>query len=98
MRLTGVSELESHHFLGLLAQTVDAKVHHIAALEVHRGRLAIDLDAHAHAGWCAGGDDVARLQRHELAHIADKLGHAKNHGLGVAGLKAHAVHWRKTRI
>ena len=39
----------------------------------------------------AGGDDVARLEQHELADIADEMRDAEDHRLGVAGLHALAV-------
>ena len=35
------------------------------------------LHAETHAGRCAGGDHVARVQRNEVADIADQLRHAE---------------------
>ena len=51
----------------------------------------LGLPAHADARRGAGGDDVARLQGHELADVADDLGHGEDHGAGVARLHALAV-------
>src|SRR3546814_8319178 len=40
----------------------------------------------------AGGDDVAGLQAHEAADVADQVRHAEHHGAGAAILEALAVH------
>src|SRR5260221_7763149 len=50
----------------LLAEAGDAQLHLVARLEEARRLLA-----HADARRRAGGDDVARQQRHEMADIAD---------------------------
>ena len=92
MRAGNLSLAIGHHFLRLLAQAFNAQVHDVTLLEVHRRRLAVFFDAHAHAGWCARGDDVAWLQGHELANVTYQFGDAKNHGFGGAGLHALAVH------
>src|SRR5690606_31886971 len=49
------------------------------------------LDAHADARRGAGGDDVARLQAHELADIVYQMCHAEDHRLGRAVLVALAI-------
>ena len=58
--ISKASSLESHDFLGLLTQTVNAQTHHVATLQEHGRWFAVNLDAHPHARWRAGGDDVAR--------------------------------------
>ena len=85
-------QLKRHHQLALLAQTFDTQRHHIALFQEHRRWFAIFLDAQTHARRGAGGDHVAWHQRHELAQIAHNFRAAENHGFGVAGLKALAVH------
>ena len=73
--------------LRLLAEALDAEAHGLAGLQEDRVRL----HAHADAGRRAGGDDVAGLQGHELADVADELGDAEDHRLGRAVLAAVAV-------
>src|SRR5688572_26801227 len=75
------------HSLALLAQAVDGQAHFIARLQVDRW-----LHAEPHAGRCAGADEVAGVQRHETADVADECGHAEHHRPGVAVLHALAVH------
>ena len=47
--------------------------------------------AHADAGGCAGGDDVAGVEREELAEVADERADAEDHRGGGAVLVALAV-------
>src|SRR5512133_3774417 len=63
-------------FLRLLAEPGNAQAHHVARLQVNRGWLA----AHAHARRGPGADQVARVQRHEPADVADQLRDAEDHG------------------
>src|SRR3954471_270025 len=71
-----------HHALFLLPEALDGDPHHIAGLEEHR----TGLDAHAHARRRAGGDDVARQERHVVTHVRDDLRHAEDHGARIAVL------------
>src|SRR6185312_17428901 len=50
------------------------------------------LVAHADTGRSARGDDVSRLERHEVTDIAHDPGDRKDHGTGVAGLHPLAIH------
>src|SRR5690606_15110429 len=75
-----------HHGLALDAEAVDAGAHRLPALE-EDGRLA----AHADAGRRAGGDDVAGLEAHEPADIADDPAHAEDHRPGRAVLITMAI-------
>ena len=74
--------------LALLAQPLDAELDHVAGLQVLRRRL----HPHPNARRRAGGDDVARLKRHELAEIADQMRDPVDHGIGRAVLPGLAVH------
>ena len=70
----------------LLAEAGDAEADGLAGFQEFR-RLHAGADARRRAG----GDHVARLERHEAADIADQVGDAEDHRLGVAGLHALAV-------
>src|ERR1700748_3579195 len=50
-----------------LAQTVDAELYYVAALEINIG-----LHAQAHSRVCSSGDHVTRQQGHEPAGIGDQ--------------------------
>src|SRR6188472_2816026 len=86
------------HLLALLAQALDAEPHLVAGLEEHGRRL----HAESHAGRRAGGDEVARPERHEAAAVRDQLGDAEDHRLRAAVLAALAVdvepHRQRLRI
>ena len=71
------------HDLTLLAESVNPKPHAVAGPQEHRRVLA-----HANARRRAGGNDVAGLQAHEMADIADEPRHAEDHVLGHAILIA----------
>src|SRR5271166_6744870 len=73
--------------LRLLAEPLDAEPHRLPRLQEHRLRL----DAEADTRWRAGRDDVTRLQRDEVADVADDLADAEDHRLGRAVLIAMAV-------
>src|SRR3569833_2248445 len=79
----------SDHLLRLLAETVDAERDAVAALQETRR-----LHPHADARRRAGGDDVARHQRHEAAGVADQFRNREDHGFRVAALQAFAVHFQ----
>ena len=70
----------------LFAEAFDAEADGLAGAE-EGGRL----HAHADAGGRAGGDDVAGVEREELAEVADELLHAEDHRGGGAVLAALAV-------
>ena len=70
----------------LLAEAFDAEADGLAGAE-EDGRLA----AHADAGGGAGGDDVAGVEREELAEVADEFLDAEDHRGGRAVLAALAV-------
>src|SRR5712692_2846318 len=78
---------EGDDFLALLPESLDGELHHVAGLEEHR----CGLDAEADAWRRAGGDDVARQERHVVADVRDDLRDAEHHGARVAGLHALAV-------
>src|SRR4051812_22743216 len=65
--------------LALLAQALDAERDDVAHLEVLRR-----LHAEPHAGRRAGGDDVARQQRHELADVRNQARRPEDHRARVA--------------
>src|SRR5690554_1722696 len=73
----------------LLAESGDAQAHALAGPEVGWRLLA-----HAYPGRGTGGDDIARLQAHELTEVADQEGDAIDHGAGIAALVAMAVHFQ----
>src|SRR5690606_29841766 len=70
----------------LFAEAFHAEPDDAARLEVRRRLLA-----HADAGRRAGGNDVARLQAHELAQVAHEVRHAEDHRARRAVLVALAV-------
>src|SRR2546427_570347 len=59
--------------------------------DVARLQIARRLHAVGDAGGRARRDQVARAQRHELAHVGDQRPHAEDHVLGVAALARLAV-------
>src|SRR6266852_4748181 len=69
----------SHHVLPLRTEFGDTEFDHVTRLQVHRGRLS----AHANAGRCTGGDEIARIERHELADIAYQRANGENHGSSI---------------
>src|SRR4051812_46961384 len=75
------SELEADDLAALLAEPVDAHGDDVAGLQELRR-----LHPRAHAGRRAGGDDVARIQRHALAHVRHQRRAIEDQGLRVAGL------------
>src|SRR5688572_10498001 len=80
------SHLEGHDLLLLLAEAFDAEGHDVASLEEDR-RLHAEADARRRAG----GDDVARLQHHELRHVMQDVSTGEDHRVRAAGLHALAV-------
>lgn len=74
--------------LALLAEAGNVQLHDVTGFEVDR----IWLDPHANTGRRACGDDIARVQCHELRQMTDDLCHAENHRGGIAGLHALSVH------
>ncbi len=58
------SNRAANDFLLLLAETLNTKTDDVAMLQELRW-----LHPHAHAGWCARRDDVARLKRHEVGDV-----------------------------
>src|SRR3546814_1333971 len=82
----GARSIRADDVLALLAEAGDAERHGVARLQVARRLLP-----HADARRRAGGDDVAALQAHEAADVADQVGDAEHHGPGAAVLEALAV-------
>src|SRR5438067_5830700 len=70
------------------AQTLDAQLHLVAVDEVARRALA-----QAHARRCAGGNDVAGQEGHELRDVADGLRHIEDELASRAALLGLAVHF-----
>src|SRR5512134_3922468 len=68
------SALERHDLLLLFAQPVYAEPHHVTAFEEY----GFGFHAQAHPRRRAGGDDVARHQRHELADVTHDGGHVED--------------------
>src|SRR5215471_17894467 len=79
---------EPHHFLSLLAESLDAELHRVAGFQILRLRLHAERDARRRAG----DDDVTGLQHHELRAVPHKVGDAEDHGLGGALLAGLAIH------
>src|SRR5580704_9030122 len=52
------------------------------------------FSAHAYAWGCAGGDDVAGVQAHEAAQVANDVGDREDHGFGVATLILVVVYFQ----
>ena len=69
--------LRRDDFLTLRAETVNAEGDDIAGVEEF-----LRLHAHADAGWCAGGDDVAGMQRHQSGNIGNDFRNVEDHGRG----------------
>ena len=72
--------------VALLAKSLDRQGELIAFLEEYSR-----VPRHADPRRRAGGDHVARLERHEAADIAHEMRHAEDHGGGIAGLHARPV-------
>src|SRR5262245_30979508 len=87
----------SSHGLPLFAESFDAETNDIACTQVSRR-----LESKAHAGRCAGRNDVSRLQAHGLREIGNQLRNLKNHLVAVAVLNSNAVdfepHSKRMRI
>ena len=69
------------HRISQCPDGVDVDLYHIAFFEEFRR-----VEAHAYALGSAGGDDIARFQRHHLAAVADDEVARKNHLRRAAGL------------
>jgi hypothetical protein len=76
------------HGLPLVTELFDAQRHQVTGFEEY----GLGLDAQAHPRRRAGGDEVTRVECHELAQVADDLRHREDHGPGIAGLEAFAIH------
>jgi len=68
--------------LPLRSEPFNPERHHVARLQIDRGRLL----AHADTRGRTSRDDVAGKQRHDPADVADQSGNAENHSLRAAGL------------
>src|SRR5439155_7976570 len=73
--------------LPLLAKTGDSERHDVAGLEI----FGLGLHAHPDPRRRAGGDDVARQQRHVFRHVGNEVRDAENHRARVAALALLAV-------
>src|SRR6478672_11651392 len=82
----GSTRLPSDHVLRLLPEPIDPKRDGIAGLEETR-RLHAGADARRRAG----GDDVARLEDHELRDVGYERLDAEHHRLRRPGLHALTV-------
>src|SRR4030095_14536917 len=69
------------HELALLPEPGDAERDDVTRLQEPRRLLS-----HAAPGWRAGGDPIARQQRHELAEVADQMRNAEDHRARIAAL------------
>src|SRR6516165_7867799 len=67
----------STDLLPLRSEPLNPERHHIARLQIDRGRLL----AHADTRGRTGRNDVAGKQRHDPADVADQSGNAENHCL-----------------
>ena len=72
--------------MALSAEAFDAEGHDLSGAEVDGGLLA-----EAYSGRGAGGDDVAGVEAHEVAEVADQVGDSVDHGGGGAVLVAVTV-------
>src|SRR6266404_3077620 len=80
------SALEGDEPLGLLAEALDRQPHRVA-----RAQEARRLEPSADPRGCAGRDHVARVQRHEMADIADDVVDPEDQIGGVAVLPPLAI-------
>src|SRR5205085_1909876 len=80
------SALERDEPLGLLSEPLDREPHRIA-----RPQEARRLEAGADPGWGPGRDHVARIERREMADIADDVVDAEDQVGGVAVLPPLAI-------
>src|SRR5207247_25923 len=69
------------------AQSLDTELHLVASDEVARRSLA-----QSHAPRCAGGNDVAGQERHELTDVTHERRHVEDELAGRAALLGLAVH------
>src|SRR6478752_4576584 len=81
-----ISALVGDEVLLLRAEAVDAESHDLAALQEARR-----LEAETNAGRSAGGDDITRIEPHELADIVHEIGGTEDHRLGRPDLDALAI-------
>src|ERR1035437_1759716 len=75
--------------LCLCAQAFNTQVHGLSGAQVNRWLLP-----QPDTRWGAGGDDVAGLQTHESAQIADQERHTVDHCRRAAVLIAFAIHFQ----
>src|SRR3954453_13106074 len=84
--------------LPLRSELFDPKRHHVARLEIDRGRLLPHTDTRRRTR----RDDVARQQRHDPVNVADQGFYPENHRLGIAGLHPLAIdvepHVKRLRV
>src|SRR5450631_20397 len=86
--MSAVPELcpRGQHSLVLFSQSFDSEPHLIAGLQIVRRFLS-----HAYTGRSSCRNDVARLQTHEAAEIADEMRYAEDHGASRSVLIVMAV-------
>src|SRR4051812_34019250 len=75
------------HMLQLLAQPSDPEPNHITRTQIHRRFLS-----ETHTSGCTCRDDVAGMQAHHRAQVADQSRHTENHVRRIAVLITLAVH------
>src|SRR5690606_3584187 len=83
---TDASTAVGAYRLALGAQPGAAQFHHVALLKETRW-----LQALAHSRRSSGNNQVARMQRHEMADVADEEGNLEDHGRRRARLMALAI-------
>src|ERR1700730_18030126 len=84
--LKGSTRLPRDHVLGLLPEPIDPQRHGVASLEE-----TLRLHARANPRRRPGGDDVARLEDHELRDVGYERLDAEHHRLRRSGLHALAI-------
>src|ERR1700719_125372 len=76
-----------YNLLPRLAEAFDSQRHSISGFQVNW-----PIHSQCHTRRRSGADYIAGKQRHELAHVAQELGHAEDHLFGIALLAHRSVY------
>src|SRR4051794_25269749 len=76
------------HVLQLLTQSSDPEPNHIPRMQIHWWFLS-----ETHTCGCPCRDDVARMQAHHRAQVADQSRHTENHVRRAAVLITLTIHF-----
>src|SRR4051812_41953849 len=74
--------------LPLVAQTRDTERDHVARFQINWRRLLSESNSWRRTGT----NDVARIQGHEAADVADQKSDVKHHRTGIPGLEPLPIH------